>query len=63
MTSPAESLSEEDLAKTAAAMGLSLDRVRIRAILPEVRRLFEAARRLRELPIDPTQEPRVTGGP
>jgi len=54
---------EEDLAKVAAALGLSLDRARIRAILPEVERLFEAAQRLRELPIDPAQAPRVTEHP
>jgi len=54
---------EEDLAKAAAALGLSLDRARIRAILPEVERLFEAAQRLRELPIDPTQAPRLREQP
>ena len=54
---------EEGLAKAAEALGLSLDRARIRAILPEVERLFEAAQRLRELPIDPAQAPRVTEHP
>ena len=54
---------EEDLAKAAEALGLSLDRSRIRAILPEVQRLLEAAQRLRELPIDPAQPPRLTEQP
>lgn len=52
-------LTEEDLAKRAAALGIPLDRARIRAILPEVERLREAAQRLRELPIDPAQSPQM----
>lgn len=63
MTPSDDTPTEEDLVKAAAAMGLSLDRARIRAILPEVRRVFEAARRLRELPIDPTRDPQVTHRP
>lgn len=54
---------EEHLAQAAEALGLSLDRARIRAILPEVERLFEAALRLRELPIDPAQAPRLREQP
>jgi len=46
-------VTEEDLARVAAALELPLTRDRIRAVLPEVRRLLEAARRLRDLPVDP----------
>ena len=51
-------LTEEELTKKALALGLPLDRARIRAILPEVEGLLEAAKRLRELPISPAQDPR-----
>lgn len=55
-------LTAKELAGRAAALGLSLDQSRIRALLPEVERMLEAAKRLGELPIDPAEPPRSGSG-
>lgn len=48
-----DALREDDLLHAARELGLTLDPERLRALLPEVRRLLEAAAELRELPLDP----------
>lgn len=50
-------LKEDDLFRAATVLGLTLDRERIRVLLPEVRRILEAVERLRELPLDPAVPP------
>ena len=45
-------LTLDDLESMARAMGLDLSRDRLAAILSEVQRLWEQARRLRELPLE-----------
>lgn len=50
-------LSEEDLRSAARRLGVTLDRERVGMLLPEVRRILEAAARLRELPLDPSDTP------
>ncbi len=51
-------LTEDDLLRLAATLGMPMERERVRALLPEVLRLLDAAARLRELPIDPAASPR-----
>jgi hypothetical protein len=50
-------LTEDDVMRLASQRGWPMERDRIRAILPEVQRLLDAAARLRELPIAPAAPP------
>jgi|GEM_PF-2639307 len=45
-------MTEEDLLRAAAAMGLAVDWARARDLAAEVERIQNAAQRLRELPLD-----------
>ena len=45
-------MTEDDLLRAAETLGLPLTRVRIGDLLSEVERIRDAARRLRELPLD-----------
>jgi len=45
-------MTEEELLRAAAALGLSVDRALARALLSEVERVRAAAERLHELPLD-----------
>lgn len=52
-----DALNEDDLLRAMTLMGLTADPERLRRLLPEVRRILEAAERLRELPLDPDDAP------
>lgn len=56
-------LTIDDLAAEAAALGLSLPRDQLQRLLPEVERLREAARLLRELPLQSDDEPATRFSP
>lgn len=56
-------LTIDDLAAEAAALGLSLPRDQLQRLLPEVERLREAARLLRELPLQSDDEPSTRFSP
>lgn len=56
-------LTIDDLAAEGAALGLSLPRDQLQRLLPEVERLREAARLLRELPLQSDDEPSTRFSP
>lgn len=56
-------LTIDDLAAEAAALGLSLPRDQLQRLLPEVEQLREAARLLRELPLQSDDEPSTRFSP
>lgn len=59
MTDPAEDLTLEALDTWSRAHGYGFSRERLAAVLPEVRRLREAIKRLQALPLD--EESPVSG--
>ena len=53
-------MTEDDLLRMTAVLGLRLDRECVRDLMAEVERIRDAARRLRELPLDLEASPFAT---